>query len=625
MMDKTLNIQKVNVGSPMTDSRVLYLVKTEQSKLNLAVKHSSEPLHAVAVRSVILSGPKFLYQSLEGSPVTGVYTIRNYSNFIPYNVSVTAGSVSRTGDQITVTAPYPAEDMYLIVNGEASRIEILVNGYLPPTTQYPLTGVELAPLNLAVEVSVPVSSNGTQTFDSLEVQIATDADFTQNVQLFSTTTSQTEYLLENLQPVTLYWLRTRHVSAEKGPSGWSEPVSFTTRQLFEPMNETAKLLDVNGHAEDWFGRAVDINSAGTVALIAARQEDTKASNAGAAYIFRQTSGVWTQEAKLMASDGAAEDNFGYALALSKDGLTAVISAYKHAALGVNAGAAYVFKYVGGVWTQVTKLLAPDGVANDYYGWAVDINANGTWIAIGAWNQSAQASTAGATYLYELVGGVWTYRQKLLASDGSAGAHFGGALQFSNDGLTLLIGAPYATHVASYAGLAYVFTRNGGVWSQQARIQSPEAGSIDYFGSAVSLTGDGNLAAITSYFENAGQGKVYLFSRSGGVWTYLQGILPDRPGAVYFGWSLDFSVDGSVLCVGSYGDTEKGTSAGAGYLFIPINNVWTQQQKFFALDFAASDYFGYSVGLNATGTVAICGAFRNDDKGSNSGSAYIFGS
>ena len=159
----------------------------------------------------------------------------------------------------------------------------------------------------------------------------------------------------------------------------------------------------------------------------------------------------TEVEKLLASDGAAGDSFG--TYVSVDGDTAVIGARNDDDNGHNSGAVYVFVRNGGVWTEQQKLLASDGVAGDQFGWSVSVDGNTA--VIGA----PFAEGDGAAYVFVRNGSVWSEQQKLFASDGLA-VDFGWSV--SVDGDTAVIGDDEAH---DYTGAAYVFVRSGGVWSE----------------------------------------------------------------------------------------------------------------------------------------------------------------
>ena len=134
----------------------------------------------------------------------------------------------------------------------------------------------------------------------------------------------------------------------------------------QTLNEIAKLLDSNGEASDGFGTSVAVD--GDTAVIGALQADGNVGGTGAAFVFLRNAGVWTEQAKLSAIDGAASDGFGGSVALEGD--TVVIGAIFHDDNGSNSGAAYVFTRSAGVWTEQAKLTASDGAASDLFGRSV---------------------------------------------------------------------------------------------------------------------------------------------------------------------------------------------------------------------------------------------------------------
>ena len=170
------------------------------------------------------------------------------------------------------------------------------------------------------------------------------------------------------------------------------------------VNEIQKLLASDKADYDSFGRSVVLD--GDTAVIGAyRSDDSGTTWNGAAYVFTRVGGIWTEQAKLLASDKADDDLFGSSVAL--DGDTAFIGAPSEDDSGTtNNGAAYVFTRVGGIWTEQAKLLASDKADQGWFGRAVALD--GDTAVIGAEN--------GAAYVFTRVGGIWTEQAKLLASD-----------------------------------------------------------------------------------------------------------------------------------------------------------------------------------------------------------------
>jgi MYXO-CTERM domain-containing protein len=381
-----------------------------------------------------------------------------------------------------------------------------------------------------------------------------------------------------------------------------------------------KLTASNGAANDWFGASVSVD--GDTAVVGAYQDDGGSGfDQGSAYVFVRSGGVWTQQAQLTASDGAANDWFGAAVSVSGD--TAVVGAYQDdIGANVNQGSAYVFVRSGGVWTQQAKLSASDGVGGDNFGAAVSVS--GDTIVVGAHYHAIGANVdQGEAYVFVRSGVVWSQQAKLTASDGDLGDRFGSALSVSGD--TIVVGAPSDDIGANGGqGSAYVFVRSGVVWSQQAKLTASDGGAGDSFGTSVSLDGDTAVlgASIDDNGVNIDQGSAYVFVRSGVIWSQQAKLVAsDGAASDFFGASV--GVSGDTLVVGAPED-DIGANAGQGsaYLYVRSGSAWTLLSKLTASDGAGNDFFGASVGVS--GDTVLVGSVV-DDIGANAdqGSAYVF--
>jgi hypothetical protein len=196
--------------------------------------------------------------------------------------------------------------------------------------------------------------------------------------------------------------------------------------------EGQKLLALDGSVKNVFGSALSFD--GDTLLIGAVLGDGNAESSGCAYVFVRSGVTWTQQAKLFASDGATNDQFGAWVSL--DGDTALVGACWDDDNGKDSGSAYVFTRSGTTWTQQAKLLASDGAASDLFGLCVSID--GDTALIGAQGDPISGDSPGYAYVFTRSGTTWTQQAKLLASDGAARDCFGFIV--SLDGDTALIGA-----------------------------------------------------------------------------------------------------------------------------------------------------------------------------------------
>ena len=229
---------------------------------------------------------------------------------------------------------------------------------------------------------------------------------------------------------------------------------------------------------------------------------------------------FVQQAELTASDGAAGDQFGFSIALSGDGNTAVVGAFGHTVNGnVYQGAAYVFTNSGGNWSQQAELSASDGAAGDWFGDSVALSGDGKTAVLGAYGHAVNGNQIqGAAYVFTNSAGSWSQQAELTASDGEYDDEFGISVAMSSDGNTALVGALFHTVNGNrYQGAAYVFTNSAGSWSQQQELTASDGAGGDLFGNSVTLSSDGNTALAGAPYHtvngNANQGAAYTFVNS----------------------------------------------------------------------------------------------------------------
>jgi len=431
---------------------------------------------------------------------------------------------------------------------------------------------------------------------------------------------------------------------------------------------------------DTFAWMLALSGDGTTLAVGAPGESSgssdQASNAvpeaGAVYVFsRATSGSWSQQAYLKASNPHTGDAFGNAVALSSNGSTLVVTAplENGAATGVNgsqamqtandAGAAYVFTRSGSSWSQQAYLKASNARANAYFGWATALSGDGNTLAVSAVGDSSaatgvggnQADTtaadAGAVYLFGRSGSTWTQRAYVKASNTGAGDSFGIGVALNNAGTVLAVGAPFEASSATGingnqgsnatvdAGAVYVFTGSGSSWSQSAYLKASNTGSGDNFGAVVALDSAGTTLAVGAPYEassataingdqasNAASmaGAVYVFSASGGSWSQSAYLKASNTQANdNFGSALAFSGSGDLLAVGAIGESSAAAGVngnqgdnsrdgvGAAYLFQRSAGNWSQRSYMKPATSQAGGEFGSTIGLSADAQTLAIGA------------------
>ncbi len=226
-----------------------------------------------------------------------------------------------------------------------------------------------------------------------------------------------------------------------------------------------------------FGQNLALN--GNTLVVGAPGAD---SYQGAAYVFVRTNTTWNLQQRLTVADGAFGDFFGTAVTV--DGNTLVVGA-PNINIGLNPaqGAAYVFVRSGNTWSQQQKLLNSDGAASDRFGGAVVVQ--GDTAVIAAYGKN---NFQGAVYVFTRAGSSWSQEQKLSASGGQSGDVFGYPLAFDTG--TLVVGACALVGTGSQTqGAAYVFTKTNGLWNQQQKLTAYDGADNNHFGLAVGISGN----------------------------------------------------------------------------------------------------------------------------------------
>ncbi|BAJ00804.1 FG-GAP repeat protein [Shewanella violacea] len=342
-----------------------------------------------------------------------------------------------------------------------------------------------------------------------------------------------------------------------------------------------------------FGSSLDLSANGQTLVVGARSDgsnsgginadesDTTAVASGAIYVFRQHGGTWSQEAYIKPNQPDANDYFGAALDLSDDANYLVVGANGEDSRAI-------------------------GVNDESYGGEVDNNS----------------SYSGAAYIFAFNSGVWSQQVYFKASNAEAGDFFGSSVAINSDGSTLVVGATgerssdmgingvESNNSAVNRGAAYVFQRQGDNWTQQAYVK-PNS-STTHFGKGASLSSTGDTLAI------GGSNKSFIYQRINGQWQ-AQAYL-DYVSGISLASQLRLSADGQHLFIGnSTGDNTRidsdiGTNVIDGDSFVGIavqysllGDSWQRVKNFRGANTGKGDQFGTSLAIDATGSTLAIGA------------------
>ncbi len=408
-----------------------------------------------------------------------------------------------------------------------------------------------------------------------------------------------------------------------------------------------------------------------------------------------------------SANADAGDHLGSSVALSNDGNTLVIGAPCEASNNSStpsnnsascAGAVYVFLRDGnGDWTQSAYLKSSAPDKDDFFGNALALSADGNTLAVGATGESSNATgingdssdnslvRAGAVYVFARSGNTWSQQAYVKASNTDGGDQFGASVALSADGNTLAVGATGEDSnaigingsegndiaTAESSGAVYVFARSGNTWSQQAYVKASNTFLRDSFGTSIALSSSGDSLAAGAPGEDspgtginplnqgddaatAGSGAVYLYARSGNVWSQQAYVKASNTGKNdKFGSAVAFSASGAQLAIGAPGEDSEATgvndpdqgnstssgdafNAGAVYLLSWDGSNWSQLAYVKASNSGYNDLFGSTLAFSADGNTLAVGAHGESGSGTgltapdttegaiNAGAVYVYG-
>lgn len=380
-----------------------------------------------------------------------------------------------------------------------------------------------------------------------------------------------------------------------------------------PWVQEARLFDINGAMDSGFAGSVALS--GNTALLGTNEGDVR--------VFIRNGATWTEQGKLVAPDGVLADGFGASVALLGD--TALVGApYRNFDNFGDQGAVYVFVRNVDVWTLQTTLVASDASlgGSTQFGWSISLS--GDTALIGANNaRGGKDYSQGAAYVFVRQGNTWTEQIKISAVDGEQGDDFGNAVALSGD--TAIVGADFDT-VSGHEdqGAAYVFVRNGENWTQQAKLVNSSGAVRDYFGTSLALSGD--TAIVGGIYEDIGgnedQGSAHVFVRNGGVWTE-QARLVASDAFMRSAFGRTVALEGDTAFVSTQPlDVLADVNREWVYVFERNGDMWTEATKLKVPE--GTMYGGFGTALSVSGSSLLVGAgWEKIGENWSQGAAYVF--
>ncbi len=315
---------------------------------------------------------------------------------------------------------------------------------------------------------------------------------------------------------------------------------------------------LTGAPEGFFGLAVALSANGNTALVT--DPTDQGPEPSRVYVFTRSGSTWTRSARL--APPGSEITFGSSVALSENGDLALVGEDNREF----KGAVYVFTRSGEIWSEEAKLTGTGEVGQGEFGASVALSADEKTALVGGstdGDESPSFERKGAAWVFTRSSGKWVQQGGKLTGVGqSENGEFGSVVSLSEDGDTALIGAPANGGESGKApGSAWVFTRSGETWSEQAKLTGTGEVGDSSFGSAVALTASGNTALIGGPADNEYKGAVWEFTRSGSTWSESEKLTASGlTGDPEFGRSLAMTPNGETALIGApYADETEGAA------------------------------------------------------------------
>lgn len=326
------------------------------------------------------------------------------------------------------------------------------------------------------------------------------------------------------------------------------------------VNWIQKGNDINGQStNDNSGWAVGISDDGNTIAIGSPNNIDMGNYAGQVRVYNWNGSSWNQKGIDIEGDFGFE-YLGKSVCLSADGNIVAIGVGGH---NLSAGQIKVYNWDGSAWNLMGAGM--DGEAdNDFFAlYSVSLSNDGLTVASGAYGNDGGGSGSGHTRVYSWNGSAWV--QKGIDIDGVANQLSGYAVDLNGDGTRVAIGCPLNT-LGSQGGSVMVYDWNGSTWVLLGNeIQGTNSG--DWFGNSVSLNDAGTIMVVGSaYYGASNIGQVQSFEWTGTIWQILGNPLDGSFTDDSFGYAVASSADGRIMIAGSPFNDENGSQSGKAQIY-----------------------------------------------------------
>ena len=368
-----------------------------------------------------------------------------------------------------------------------------------------------------------------------------------------------------------------------------------------------------------FGIAVAIS--GTRVVVGAYGDGTGNRDPGVAYVYDLSGATPTVPVAILDNpDGAAENSFGYSVAIS--GVRVAVGAYGDDPGGVERGRVHLYDLAGATPTAPVATLIDPGVAADN-GFGYSVAISDARVVVGAFRDDVGESDAGSAYVYDLSGATPTEPIATFNNPGAAGNDwFGFSVAIS--GTRVIVGTPYDDTGADDTGSAYVYDLSGVTPTEPvATLSNPEAAASDFFGFSVAILGTQTVvAAFSNDMGGLDAGSVYVYELGSATPTVPIATINNPEPAEYDWFGYSVAISGTQVIVGAPNDDTEAGDSGSAYVYDLSGAVpTTPLHALHDAGPATSDFFGNSVAIS--GMRLAVGVYGDDTGAGDAGSVYVY--